>query len=130
MRSSPIRASRSSSLPNALTENGQVGSKNTSKTRGPWPQTSGSASHIFFIRFPPSAWLSASAGREVRERVDRKITGNRGRERRGSRQHEALVVARRDLCAELPIAQHAAGVGHENTGLAGDVGAQVPGMLG
>ena len=55
---------------------------------------------------------------------------NRGCERRGSRQHEALVTARRDIRAELPIAHHAAGVGHENTGLAGDVGAQVPGMLG
>ena len=36
----------------------------------------------------------------------------------------------RDIRAELPIAQHAAGVGHENTGLAGDVGSQVPRMLG
>src|ERR1700693_3761475 len=51
MRSSPAWASRSSSLPNALTENGQVGSRNTSKMRGPWPQTSGSACHTFFIRF-------------------------------------------------------------------------------
>src|SRR5215471_19072610 len=54
MWSSPAWARRSSSLPNALTENGQVGSRNTSKTRGPWPQTSGSARHVFFIRsFPP-----------------------------------------------------------------------------
>src|SRR5580700_1132229 len=43
MRSSPAWPRRSSSLPNALTENGQVGSRNTSKMRGPWPQTSGSA---------------------------------------------------------------------------------------
>src|ERR1700719_2309124 len=50
MLSSPASPSRSSSLPNALTENGQVGSRNTSKTRGPWPQTSGSARHVFFIR--------------------------------------------------------------------------------
>src|SRR5215813_7354695 len=48
--SSPAWPSRSSSLPNALTENGQVGSRNTSNTRGPWPQTSGSARHAFFIR--------------------------------------------------------------------------------
>src|SRR5580700_5705345 len=48
--SSPAWPRRSSSLPNALTENGQVGSRNTSKTRGPWPQTSGSARHPFFIR--------------------------------------------------------------------------------
>ena len=34
MRSSPALSSRSSSLPKALTENGQVGSRNTSKTRG------------------------------------------------------------------------------------------------
>src|SRR6516164_4345063 len=47
--SSPAWPRRSSSLPNALTENGQVGSRNTSKTRGPWPQTSGSARHVFFI---------------------------------------------------------------------------------
>src|SRR5580704_2425753 len=50
MRSSPAWPSRPSSLPNALTENGQVGSRNTSKMRGPWPQTSGSAHHVFFIR--------------------------------------------------------------------------------
>src|SRR6516162_2984457 len=49
--SSPASPRRSSSLPNALTENGQVGSRNISKTRGPWPQTSGSARHVFFIRF-------------------------------------------------------------------------------
>src|ERR1700756_1654045 len=48
--SSPASPRSSSSLPNALTENGQVGSRNTSKTRGPWPQTSGSARHVFFIR--------------------------------------------------------------------------------
>src|SRR5215831_3815818 len=48
--SSPAWPRRSSSLPNALTENGQVGSRNTSRTRGPWPQTSGSARHVFFIR--------------------------------------------------------------------------------
>src|ERR1700724_233818 len=51
MRSSPACASRSSSLPNAFTENGQVGSRNTSNTRGPWPQTRGSARHVVcFIR--------------------------------------------------------------------------------
>src|ERR1700731_3585693 len=48
--SSPAWPRRSSSLPKALTENGQVGSRNTSKTRGPWPQTSGSVRHVFFIR--------------------------------------------------------------------------------
>src|SRR6516162_6781583 len=48
--SSPAWPRRSSSLPNALTENGQVGSRNTSRTRGPWPQMSGSARHVFFIR--------------------------------------------------------------------------------
>src|SRR5215469_11699546 len=48
--SSPAWPRRLSSLPNALTENGQVGSRNTSRTRGPWPQTSGSAYHVFFIR--------------------------------------------------------------------------------
>ena len=36
-------ASSSSSLPNALTEYGHVGSRNISKTRGPLPHTSGSA---------------------------------------------------------------------------------------
>src|SRR3954468_21000707 len=50
MRSSPACPSSSSSLPNALTENGQVGSRNTSKTRGPLPHTSGSARHVFVIR--------------------------------------------------------------------------------
>src|ERR1700724_2160763 len=51
MRSSPACASRSSSLPNAFTENGQVGSRNISSTRGPWPQTRGSARHaVCFIR--------------------------------------------------------------------------------
>src|SRR5215813_5543078 len=48
--SSPAWPRRSSSLPSALTENGQVGSRNISRTRGPWPQTSGSARHVFFIR--------------------------------------------------------------------------------
>jgi hypothetical protein len=38
MRSSPAWSTRSSSLPKALTGNGQVGSWNTSKMRGPWPQ--------------------------------------------------------------------------------------------
>ena len=37
MRSSPVLSSRSSSLPKALMENGQVGSRNTWKTRGPCP---------------------------------------------------------------------------------------------
>jgi hypothetical protein len=49
--SSPAWSSRSSSLPKALTENGQVGSRNTSKTRGPWSQTSGSARHAFMRSF-------------------------------------------------------------------------------
>ena len=40
MRFWPAWPSRSSSLPNALTENGQVGSRNISKTRGPFPHTS------------------------------------------------------------------------------------------
>jgi hypothetical protein len=43
-------AEQSSSLPNALTENGQVGSRNISKTRGPLPHTNGSARHEFGIR--------------------------------------------------------------------------------
>src|SRR4029077_3869104 len=51
MRSLPACSSRSSSLPKALTENGQVGSRNTSKMRGPWPQTSGSARHTFMRSF-------------------------------------------------------------------------------
>jgi hypothetical protein len=51
MRSSPALSSRSSSLPKALMENGQVGSRNTSKTRGPWPQTSGSARYAFMRSF-------------------------------------------------------------------------------
>src|SRR6516225_6078496 len=48
--SSPAWPRRSSVLPNAFTENGQVGSRNISKTRGPVPHTSGSARHEFGIR--------------------------------------------------------------------------------
>jgi hypothetical protein len=51
MRSSPALSSRSSSLPKALMENGQVGSRNTSKTLSPWPQTSGSARYAFMRSF-------------------------------------------------------------------------------
>src|SRR5580692_7689859 len=57
-RSSPVCARRSSSLPNAFTENGQVGSRNISNTRGPWPQTRGSARHVVcFIRSFLFAWF-------------------------------------------------------------------------
>src|ERR1700739_479064 len=68
MRSSPALSSRSSSLPKALTENGQVGSRNTSKTRGPRPQTSGSARHAFMrsflypVQFAVRARSGAGAG--------------------------------------------------------------------
>src|ERR1700733_6894109 len=48
--SSPANASVSSSLPNALAENGQVGSRNISNRRGPRPQVKGSAIHV-------SVWL-------------------------------------------------------------------------
>ena len=36
-------------LPNARTENGHVGSRNISNTRGPWPQASGSARHALWL---------------------------------------------------------------------------------
>src|SRR5260370_39495781 len=39
----------SSSLPKAFAENGQVGSRNTSKTLDPCPQVSGSARHAEFV---------------------------------------------------------------------------------
>ena len=41
--SSPASASSASSLLKVFTENGQVGSRNTSNVRAPWPQTSGCA---------------------------------------------------------------------------------------
>src|ERR1700730_1974517 len=50
-RSSPTWSSSASTLPNALTENGQVGSKNISKMVGPCSQTSGSARQLLFIQF-------------------------------------------------------------------------------
>jgi len=40
-----VGPSRSSSLRNALTENGQVGSRNISRIRGPLPHTSGCRSY-------------------------------------------------------------------------------------
>src|SRR6201999_2720383 len=46
IRSPPASSSVSSSLPNALTENGQVGSRNISNRRGPCPQVRGSAFHV------------------------------------------------------------------------------------
>src|SRR5262249_23722999 len=66
--------SRSSSLPNALTENGQVGSRNNSKTRGPWPQTSGSARQVFFIRIFPSKCLVSYAA--TARRGNRRLSAN------------------------------------------------------
>jgi len=56
-------------LPNALTENGQVGSKNTSKTRSPWPPDQRiSAPHILHtishIRRTRAHSLSAATPRE------------------------------------------------------------------
>jgi hypothetical protein len=54
MRSSPASSSRSSSLPKALTENGQVGSRNTSKMRGRGPtQADQRAMHSCDLSFTP-----------------------------------------------------------------------------
>ena len=60
---------RSSSLPKALTENGQVGSRNTSKMRGPWPQTRGSARHAFMRSFLYPVQFAARAPSEVMRRA-------------------------------------------------------------
>src|ERR1700733_14286463 len=61
--------SSASSLPNAFTEKGQVGSRNISNTRGPWPQTRGSARQFCFTCCPCS--LGSAASRPVRkERED------------------------------------------------------------
>src|SRR3954465_871534 len=43
-----------------------------------------------------------------------------------SAQHEAFVFLGRDLVADLPVARHAASVGHEHPRLARHVGAEVP----
>ena len=43
-------------------------------------------------------------------------------------EHEALVVVVGDLVAFLAVGADAAGVGHEDAGFAGDVGAEVPGI--
>src|SRR5215467_3758868 len=47
--SGPALASVSSSLPNALAEKGQVGSRNISKRRWPRPQVSGSARQALIV---------------------------------------------------------------------------------
>ena len=65
MRSSPVLSSRSSSLPKALMENGQVGSRNTWKTRGPCPQKSGSARHAFMRSFLYPVQFAVKARRGV-----------------------------------------------------------------
>ena len=46
IRSCPANSNISSSLPNALKENGQVGSRNNSNRRGPRPPVKGSAFHV------------------------------------------------------------------------------------
>src|SRR6516165_6570792 len=56
--SEPALASVSSSLANAFAENGQVGSRNISNWRGPWPQVSGSARQALIV----SVMLSSSFG--------------------------------------------------------------------
>src|SRR5262249_49643394 len=47
--SGPAVASVSSGLPNAFPEKGQVGSRNTSNMRGPFPQVSGSAYQLLVV---------------------------------------------------------------------------------
>jgi hypothetical protein len=44
-------------------------------------------------------------------------------------QGEPLVSTERDAGADRSVARHAAGVGHEHARLAGDVGAQIPGVF-
>src|SRR5216684_2819014 len=55
----PADCKVSSSLPKAFAENGQVGSRNTSKTLDPCPQVNGSARHAEFVptmRSPLLPW--------------------------------------------------------------------------
>src|SRR5215831_7813415 len=62
--SEPAAASVSSSLANALAEYGQVGSRNISNRRGPWPQVSGSACLVLIVSVMPSSSLLGVESRQ------------------------------------------------------------------
>src|SRR5262249_43484828 len=59
--SDPALASVSSSLPNALAEKGQVGSRNISKRRFPRPQVSGSARQALIVSVMHSSFGCGAA---------------------------------------------------------------------
>src|SRR3954468_11739927 len=67
------------------------------------------------------------AGRKVVHcRVALRVTGVRLR----AAHDETLVALGSDIVADRAVASHAAGVRHEHARLAGDVGAEIPGMDG
>src|SRR5437867_3361919 len=77
---------------------------------------------------PLNAWRGdRRAGRKVvQRRIALRVTGVRP----GAAHDETLVTLGSDIVADRAVASHAAGVRHEYARLAGDVGAEIPGMGG